>query len=353
MTPGMRSRNCSDWTSLNGLPNSFSSGTHSASSLKRSAGSFTSNLAALSLRSSTNLSRSSSTSAGLMGLNRKRSSASLGSGMLHEQRKKGSKTEISALASGSSAPGRVETTSKANATFQAIEQPVEQQTPHDYLLAMLQRHKIQIKMRPSLSMPKGYFVRPTNQSTENYAVLSTAVRARDLEYLRTFLKEQQGGNTLYCSNKFGESILHMACRRGFTDVVEFLLTEGKTSVRIVDDYGRTPLHDACWTSTPNPDVMNLLIREAPELLLVSDRRGHAPLQYTQRADHPTWIAYLQQHEYDIVDYIRNAEQHSNIEMLETDPAKDGVDELEVVQLLRKMANTGPSEVALFSDFTLG
>jgi ankyrin repeat protein len=76
----------------------------------------------------------------------------------------------------------------------------------------------------------------------------------------------------------------------------------------MDDCGRTPLHDACWTSTPNPDLMTLLITEAPELLLVSDKRGHAPLQFAQRIDYPTWIAYLQQHENDIVRLIHEANQ---------------------------------------------
>lgn len=338
--PDIYNHNVSGLTSLSRMPLN----NNATSSLKRSSVSFTSQLAKLSVRSSPSLSRSASTATELLGLTRKRTSSSLGAKTSQEPRSKVSRVETSV------------TSTKANATFQAKDQLSGEHSPHEYLISMLQRHNIQAKTRPSLSMPKEYFVRPTNQSTENYAVLSTAVRARDLDLLRTFLKDQPGSHSLYCCNKFGESILHMACRRGFTDVVEFLLTEGKTSVRIVDDYGRTPLHDACWTSTHNAEVMNLLIKEAPELLLITDTRGHAPLHYTQRVDYPTWIAYLQKHEAEIVNCIRNAKKHYNDTIVpQSDPANDEHVEREVVHLLNKMANTValPNEVALLSKFSIG
>jgi hypothetical protein len=45
-----------------------------------------------------------------------------------------------------------------------------------------------------------------------------------------------------CFNRFGESLLHMDCRRGFEDTVEFLLDQPEVDVRICDDNGRTILH---------------------------------------------------------------------------------------------------------------
>lgn len=252
------------------------------------------------------------------GLSRKLLPASHGRLLNEPPRKKRSKTSIigSARSQDGSVPCRLETSTKANATL-CNDTPFNNDqyqkcsSPHEYLMGMLnKKYKVQSVVRSSLSMPKGYFVQPTRQNTCNYAVLSNAVRSRNIDQLRNIQMQQQKqstsgvdtavSDTLYCCNKFGESILHMACRRGFTDVVQFLLTEGKTSLRIVDDYGRTPLHDACWTSTPNPELLSLLIKEAPELLLVSDKRGHAPLQYTQRTDYPTWIAYLKTHENDIM-----------------------------------------------------
>mmetsp|Transcript_14335 Transcript_14335/g.20536 ORF Transcript_14335/g.20536 Transcript_14335/m.20536 type:complete len:436 (-) Transcript_14335:1473-2780(-) len=272
--------------------------------------------------------------------------------------------------------GAAEITSKANATFDLLRSPSSQQqdqllptSPHDFLLHMLQKHNVATAVRPSLSMPKGYFVQPTHQNMCNYPLLVNAVRARDIDQLRAIQQQGQcddGSNyTLYCCNKFGESILHMACRRGFTEVVQFLLMEGQTSVRIVDDYGRTPLHDACWTASPNPDLMTLLITLAPELLLVSDKRGHTPLQYAQRADYPTWISYLKQHEQHIVRLFREV-NHPNTNqspVLSTilpsssttnsnsSDNRQVEQELQVVQLIRRMSSTtNTTDVDLRTSF---
>ena len=46
-------------------------------------------------------------------------------------------------------------------------------------------------------------------------------------------------------NRFSESIVHIACRRSDYEVVEYIVKNGGDCC-IVDDYGRTPLHDACW-----------------------------------------------------------------------------------------------------------
>ena len=106
-----------------------------------------------------------------------------------------------------------------------------------------------------------------------------AVRQRDIAKLRTFHKE---GRPLKCSNRFGESILHLACRKGYYDVVDFLVNEADVPVWVKDDFGRTPLSDACWTIEPNFELMDVLLAKAPDLLLVSDARGHTPLAYVRQ-----------------------------------------------------------------------
>ena len=60
-------------------------------------------------------------------------------------------------------------------------------------------------------------------------------------------------------NRFGESVLHMACRRGSADMVSFFMADCALPVNISDDFGRTPLHDACWTPAPCFDVVGLLL----------------------------------------------------------------------------------------------
>ena len=66
-----------------------------------------------------------------------------------------------------------------------------------------------------------------------------AARSDDLDGLRAL---HRAGKTLQCSNHFGESLIHIACRRGSLPVIAFLLDEAGVSIRVRDDCGRTPLH---------------------------------------------------------------------------------------------------------------
>ena len=102
-------------------------------------------------------------------------------------------------------------------------------------------------------------------------------------------------------NQFGESVLHMACRRGYASIVDFLLREVKARSDRCDDFGRNPFHDALWTSTPNFEVVDLLIDFAdPALLLSEDVRGNHPFAYA-RSDHSErWIEFLEKRQEKIV-----------------------------------------------------
>ena len=92
-------------------------------------------------------------------------------------------------------------------------------------------------------------------------------------------------------NKFSESIVHMACRRGSFEIAEFVLNNGG-DCNIVDDYGRTPLHDACWRSEPRFDVVTLLLDQNLDLLLTADVRGASPLKYVRKEHWVQFCAYF-------------------------------------------------------------
>lgn len=125
-----------------------------------------------------------------------------------------------------------------------------------------------------------------------------AVQDNDVDALRDMLSE---GEIMQTSNRFGESLLHTACRRGFTDVVHFFLYEAGVCPRIRDDMGRTPMHDACWSScAPNHDLMRMLIETAPEMLLSKDGRGHTPFDYARREHWPNWVMFLNENRQFIV-----------------------------------------------------
>lgn len=164
-----------------------------------------------------------------------------------------------------------------------------QQNPQSYYEYILKSKGCNANTRASLSSDSFFHIHTREQVDSYDHDIIAAIRSEDVQTLREM---HQNGRLMTCCNNFGESLIHMACRRGFTEVVTFLLKEAGVSLRVRDDYGRTPLHDACWTCTPNFELMDILIDTDPDLLLMSDKRGHSPLQYVRREHWPAWMEYL-------------------------------------------------------------
>lgn len=59
-----------------------------------------------------------------------------------------------------------------------------------------------------------------------------------------------------------------------------------------DDFGRTPLHDACWRAEPAFEIVTLLLRNHTDLIRRGDVRGALPLDYVRREHWLHWIAFL-------------------------------------------------------------
>ena len=83
----------------------------------------------------------------------------------------------------------------------------------------------------------------------------------------------------------------MACRRSSYDIAEFIMENGG-NCNIVDDYGRTPLHDACWRVEPKFDIVTLLLDKNVDLIRTLDIRGDSPLKYVREEHWIQWCAYL-------------------------------------------------------------
>ena len=134
------------------------------------------------------------------------------------------------------------------------------------------------------------FFQNSNQdnSSWDFDVLK-AVRQGDVEELRRL---QESGRSLSCSNNFGETLLHLASRKAMVPVIDFLVHEANVPVAVVDDMGRTPLHDAFWTPEPNFELIDLLVSKCPDLLFVKDKRGHTPLSFTRKSHWAKWSEYL-------------------------------------------------------------
>lgn len=118
----------------------------------------------------------------------------------------------------------------------------------------------------------------------------TAVRENDLPALKTF--HQDDGRSLSCCNRYGETLLHMACRRGYHSVVSYLVLEASVPIRVADDCGRNVLHDAFWNRNTQYEIVDLLIRLDPILLFSCDNRGYTPFSYARKEHWPVWRQFL-------------------------------------------------------------
>lgn len=149
---------------------------------------------------------------------------------------------------------------------------------------------------PATNYPS--FHRPTQEATDAYDLnVVQAVRHNDIERLRTMLRE---GKSFNACNRFGESLIHMVCRRGNIPMATFLIKEACVDVDVRDDFGRSPMHDACWTSKPNVAIMDLLVNSvSPEMLLAEDVRGHTPFDYARKEHYEEWCQYLISKESDL------------------------------------------------------
>ncbi|CAN0555425.1 unnamed protein product, partial [Ectocarpus sp. 8 AP-2014] len=128
------------------------------------------------------------------------------------------------------------------------------------------------------------------------------VAAYDKAILRAVLDEDEAalermraaGRRMDACNRFGDSILHMACRRGRATALRFLLrAAGSAGVVSSDDFGRTVMHDACWTSSPRFDVASAVLDADTRLLRTLDSRGSSPLQYVPADQWPLWCAFFE------------------------------------------------------------
>ena len=171
----------------------------------------------------------------------------------------------------------------------SFSQPAVTETinPQTYLDSVLKARGYDVNNYCSLE--SAYYCKPTAHQKASYGnMLVQAVRNSDTKLLTSLLSSGLSRNPC---NTFGESIVHMVCRRGELDLLRVMMKSG-TSLQVSDDFGRTPLHDACWTAEPNFDVVDLILRTDSRLLRICDCRGASPLSYVKRDNWPSWVDYL-------------------------------------------------------------
>lgn len=167
----------------------------------------------------------------------------------------------------------------------------EQIQPDDFLRNLLASHGKAVKYIPA-SCLSSFFSKVTDDYVQGYSMdVVKAVRADDVVTLRRLQRE---GHTMLCGTKFGDSIVHLACRRSCVKVLDFLLNEVGITCRLACDFGRTPLHDSMWTSKPNWEILTMLLNACPDLLYITDKRGSTPLSYIPKAHWSDICHFLEQ-----------------------------------------------------------
>merc|ERR1712238_269119 len=112
------------------------------------------------------------------------------------------------------------------------------------------------------------------QESEIATDILQAVRTSNVEYLRSFLKENE---------KYGLE----DCR------IPFLIQEAQVPLNVRDRFGRTPLHHACLSSHPNFETIEFVIRHVPRMVLVfEDDTGNMPFDLIPSRCEEEWTQFL-------------------------------------------------------------
>jgi uncharacterized membrane protein YgcG len=168
--------------------------------------------------------------------------------------------------------------------------PYDDVSPHEFLMMMLTRRGYHAEdfYRPNLKRCRKS-PHPSDLASYSKQLLA-AVRSSNISDLQNFSKE---GVRLTACNKFCESVVHLACRQASIEVVHLIFQHGDPDcLFMVDDKGRTPLHDAFWRKLPEVDIVSLILDQYVDLLWVKDVRGNTPLQYTQRHHWGLWRQFV-------------------------------------------------------------
>ena len=170
-------------------------------------------------------------------------------------------------------------------------------SPKETIQELLQsKHHMTVEFQKYDTVPDGFFVRGYASSTSSSELtqqLMTAVRDNDMDTIRHLHEVRQV--PMQYANAFQESIIHTVARRGSTPLLQYLMNVAHVSVRVCCDGGRNALHDACWTTTPNFDMITILVQDSPDLLYLCDQRNFTPLDYIPKEAYAIWNTWLQEH----------------------------------------------------------
>lgn len=161
------------------------------------------------------------------------------------------------------------------------------ESPQLFLMAILESRGY--SMEEFMTLETAYHNTPTPLQEASYGGhIIDVVRRGGEEELRELMSTGLSPNAC---NLHGESLIHMACRRGESGCLNVLVEYGAT-LEIADDNGRTPLHEACWCPEPNFDVVEIIMRQDIRMFNMLDARKQSPLTYVRKDVWKPWKKFL-------------------------------------------------------------
>jgi len=139
------------------------------------------------------------------------------------------------------------------------------------------------------ALQSAYYNKPSALQLASYDVYLIGIIRRDDE--KTFDEVMSCGLSSNPCNKYGTSLAHMVCRRGNNQMLRTLVRNG-CCLSIADDYGRTPLHDACWAADPAFETVLTILESDVRQFHMIDSRGHVPLNYVREEHWSEWNQFL-------------------------------------------------------------
>jgi hypothetical protein len=119
-------------------------------------------------------------------------------------------------------------------------------TPQSYLDALLKSRGYSTKRY--FVHQSAYYNKVTKiQQISYHAHIVDLVKKNDIDELQSLFATGLSTNP---SSSHGQGLIHLVCRLGAADVLQVMIDAG-CDIQVSDDYGRTPIHDACWTNYTN------------------------------------------------------------------------------------------------------
>ena len=162
--------------------------------------------------------------------------------------------------------------------------------PQDVLMSLVEQqgHGELTRIK---SEDAGYDTMPSPLQLSSFGTqVVHAVHTDDVEMLGKLLDCGLSPNPC---NQFRDSIVDLVCKRNNVAIFKCLLEHG-CDIRVVDGFGRTPLHHCAWASVFSREIAEAILERDPLQIFIEDKRGQTPMEYVRVNIMSDWTEFLEE-----------------------------------------------------------